>query len=296
MLAFAAMARGEFWSPYFVLPFFSEFVLSLGSFFSDFKTVFIVSLFAFSASSYRITVRAGIGMTIIAAVLVILGAAWSSVKTDYRSFISGDSRSQVVVVDYQTRLSKLASMVGDLDGAALSDGFGELLHRLSYVEFFAAEHYYVPKYRPFQDGTITADAVLRPFIPRLLFPEKEAIDDTERTRQLTGIKLQYRRETSISIGYVGEFYADFGVPGMFVALLAVGWLYGRTFQWLMSDPKLAGPLGMGLACALLMLVGALDNSFTKIFGSLVVSLLACYIARSVMPRLLARISTSFRFA
>jgi hypothetical protein len=284
MLAFAAIARGAYWTPYLVLPFFGEFILSVGGFFSDFKTVFIVSLLAFSAASLRFTIRSGIVMVLFAFVLVIMGAAWSSVKTDYRHFASGGTNSQAVVVDYQTRVSKLASLVCDLDGGALSSGLDQLMHRLSYVEFFAAELYRIPTFVPFQDGAITADAVLRPFTPRILFPEKEGIDDTTRTRQLTGVKMQ-GGSTSISLGYVGEFYADFGIPGMFAALVVLGWLYGRTFRWLMNDRKFAGPLGMGLACVVLMQLGGLENSFTKIFGGLVVSLLACWaIARFVIRR------------
>jgi hypothetical protein len=176
-------------------------------------------------------------------------------------------------------------MVGDFDAGTLSSGLDKLVRRLSYIEFFAAELYHVPPFLPFQDGAIVADAVLRPFTPRILFPDKEAIDDTARTRQLSGVHLQFHAGTSISIGYVGEFYADFGIPGVFAPLLAIGWLYGRTFRWLMNERKIAGPLGMGLACAVLMQVGALENSFTKIFGGFVVSLLACWvIARFVVRR------------
>jgi hypothetical protein len=159
------------------------------------------------------------------------------------------------------------------------------MHRLSYVEFFAAELYHIPTFRPFQDGAITADAVLRPLMPRILFPEKEGIDDTARTRQLSGVHLPVQVGASISIGYIGEFYADFGIPGMFAPLLVLGWLYGRTFRWLMNGRNFAGPLGMGLACAVLMQLGGLDNSFTKIFGELVVSSLACWaIAQLVIRR------------
>ena len=293
MLGFAATVRGALRSPYFVIPFLGEFMMSAGGFFSDFKTVFIVSILAVSAVSRPSNARTTLGVALFASVLIILGAAWSSVKTEYRHYVSGGTGDQVVVVDYLTRVSKLASMVSNLDGSALSEGFDKLLHRFSYVEFFSAELDYIPNIRPYQDGAITADAVLRPFTPRLLFPEKNAIDDTERTRQLTGVKLQLTRQTSISVGYVGEFYADFGVPAMFAALLAVGWLYGRAFNWLINDRRFAGPFGMGLACAVLMQVGALENSFTKIFGGLVVSLLACwaiahYVIRPYCPWVLLR--------
>jgi hypothetical protein len=176
-------------------------------------------------------------------------------------------------------------MVRDLDSEALGSGFDKLMHRLSYVEFFAAELDHIPTYQPFQEGAITADAVLRPFMPRILFPEKEAIDDTARTRQLSGVHLLVQLGASVSIGYIGEFYADFGIPGMFAPLLALGWLYGRTFGWLVNGRDFAGPLGMGLACAVLMQLGGLDNSFTKLFGGLVVSLLACWaIARFIIGR------------
>jgi len=36
--------------------------------------------------------------------------------------------------------------------------------------------------------------------------------------------------TSIGLGYIPEFYIDFGVPGMFFALFAYGLLLGLLFQ------------------------------------------------------------------
>jgi hypothetical protein len=276
MLAYAAILRRATTSWYFVLPFGFELALSFGGFFSDFKTVFLFSWLAFIAAGVRPTPRLTAALAVLGVAIVVSGAAWSEIKDEYRAFVSGGTRAQVVMVDYDTRVLKLASLIGKLDSGRLSDGFDKLFRRFSYVEMFSIVLDYVPTVQPYQDGALTADAIMRPFMPRLLFADKSIVDDSARTTKFTGV-IKADANTSISLGYIAEFYIDFGVPLMFVALFALGMFYGAIFRWLVTSPMFSGPLGMGLASAVLMQVATLDNSFTKVFGGVMALLLACWV-------------------
>ena len=86
-----------------------------------------------------------------------------------------------------------------------------MLDRLSYVDFFAVVLETVPSQLPHENGALWLDAITRPFMPRLFFPSKTVIDDSERTNYYTGLGVAGAEEgTSISLGYVAESYIDFG--------------------------------------------------------------------------------------
>ena len=98
--------------------------------------------------------------------------------------------AQVVTVGFGERVSKLSELVSSIDGAAFSDGVDRLIERLAYIDFFAAVINHVPSVVPYQGGAIWWDAIIRPFTPRILFPEKSAIDDFAETNKYTGLNVQ----------------------------------------------------------------------------------------------------------
>jgi hypothetical protein len=160
-----------------------------------------------------------------------------------------------------------------------------MLRRLTYVEFFGVVLTTVPAGIPHEAGALMWDSISRPFMPRLFFPDKAIIDDTARTNFYTYGLAGSDEGTSISLGWIAEMYIDFGEFGMFAAIFAIGYLYGRIYRFCLQSPHLKGLLGMGAACALFMPVAALENSFTKIFGAIIVQLLIVWlIARFAIPR------------
>ena len=70
--------------PYFWTAFLIEFALGFGGYFSDFKTVIILTLFAAYASGVRVSARSWIAMGAAVALLIGLGVVWSAIKADYR--------------------------------------------------------------------------------------------------------------------------------------------------------------------------------------------------------------------
>jgi hypothetical protein len=165
-------------------------------------------------------------------------------------------------------------------------GADQFLRRVSYVELFSVVLVNVPSHLPHSQGEIFWQAVVRPFMPRLFFPDKAIIDDTTRTNLYTLGLAGTSEGTSISLGYVAETYIDFGEFGMFAALAAMGLIYGAAYRTLLRWRASRGLLGAAVATAVLVNVGAIENSFTKVFGSVVVTLLVAWaMIVFVVPRL-----------
>lgn len=270
-----------------------ELASGIGGFFSDFKIVILVTMIAFAASGSRLSARALGLIAGLGAIALALGVIWTAIKGEYRTYIRGSSEGQVVTVDYADRMIKLGSLVAALDETKLGNGFDELIRRLTYVEFFAATLGHVPQFEPHGNGEILLDALLRPFTPRILFPDKAVVDDTARTNKYTGGLAGSDGNTSISLGYVAEAYIDFGWPGMLAWLFFIGIIYGSINRLMLSQfPPL---LGNGLATAILLSVGGLDQSFTKVFGGLVATMIAAWIlGRYVVPAWLPQLKPAAR--
>jgi hypothetical protein len=285
MLAVACFSRGRGLSGPFVAVFLFELGAGVGGYFADFRTVLVVTLFAAVASGARVSARALLGIGVLAVLGVALAVVWTAIKGDYRTFASGGEAAQIVTVDYQMRVAKLYELAANLDSQALANGVDQLLRRLTYVEFFGVVLAYVPANLPHTAGAIFWDAIIRPFLPRILFVDKDVIDDTARTNLYTGGLAGSSEGVSISLGYIAESYIDFGPYGMFAALLGVGLLYGLIYRLLVRWRRSGALLGMAAATAVLVTVAPMENSFTKVFGGVIVSLvLAVAMIAFVIPR------------
>lgn len=293
MLAYAAFVNPRGRWQYFVGVFLFELVQGIGGFFSDFKTVIFVTVLARAATSIRMSRGAIIGLILLGSMLLGLGVVWSAVKKDFRAAVSGGSSEQVVMLDMPTRLEKLTELLGQLDEQKLGAAADLFVRRLSYIEFFGVVLDVVPESVPYANGAIWMDAVARPFMPRLLFPEKSAIDDTSRTNYFTrGIAGNYTG-TSISLGYIAESYIDFGKVGMMAPIFLFGLLCGRIYRRLQNSRNTKGILGMALGTVALLPAFWVESSITKTFGAVVLSTLvawafAKFVAPTWFPWLLAR--------
>jgi hypothetical protein len=264
--------------PFFAIAFGAELAQGLGGFFSDFKTVFLFTLLAAAASGKRFSPRTIFGLGTLVALLILFGIVWNAVKGDYRTFVAGgDEKSQAVVVNYGDAVAKLAELIGGLDSEALVKSSKTVVERLTYVELFGIVIDYVPSILPHENGALMWDAIRRPFMPRILFSDKSAIDDTERTNLYTGGVAGNYAGTSISLGWIAEAYIDFGEYLMVTAILLIGYFYGRLYRWYLGGPATKGLLGFAFIPTVLMQASLLESSFTKVFGGVVVSCLIVWL-------------------
>lgn len=232
-------------------------------FFSEFKTPIFVLLIALGTVRYDVRPSVAALATVLIGVLFYAGAAWTAVKDEYRQFLNDATRSQNQVVTQSEAVLGLYTRLAALSHAQVMEATHALYDRLAYIEFFAAVTEFVPAGRPHGKGEIWRASVMHVFMPRLFFPSKPRLpSDSELTMAWTGYQLASDAEgTSISIGYMGESYADFGVPFMFVPVFLIGLLWGGIYVWFIRrSPHVL----IGFAFAAAMLIGAYQFEMASI--------------------------------
>lgn len=264
-----------------------QFALSIGGFFSSFKDVFFYSLIGLAASNVRLKARVILPGAVLAVVLLFLGVVWSAIKGEYRAYVSGGTGQQVVVVGYSGRVAELGHLASGLDAHALADGADALIQRLMYFNFFGVVLDRVPNVLPYAGGQLWGDAVLRCIMPRLLFPNKNAVNDSTLTNHYTGLGVATAEQgTSISMGYMTEAYIDFGPILMFVPIAMLGLFIGYFYRWLIVRPGAEMVLGAVLAPCALMPASDLGISVLKLVPALILSIIPCWAVLKVLgPRL-----------
>lgn len=261
--------------------------MASGGYFSEFKTIFLVTLLAALMGGLRLSLAGILSISTLAGATLFLGVVWTSIKVDYRNYLSAVAPAQTLT--YEARISRLGELAGSLTVSDLEAGFEKMIRRLGYTELFGAVLAYVPETVPHEDGAILGDAILRPLMPRLLFPSKSAIDDSERTNTFTGLSVSGAEQgTSISLGWIAEFYIDFGAYLMMAVVLAYGAFLGSIKRLFENWHYSRGVLGSAVSMSILLGALYLESSITKVFGGLVASMLAAGIVlRFVAPRWLA---------
>jgi hypothetical protein len=251
-----------------------EFALGTLGLFADFKCVFVVLLVVAMSSTRALRGQRLAAILGCFAVLFVLGVVWTSIKTDYREFLNEGAESDEAV-PIERKFSKLTDLVETVTWENLTDGFDALILRVSYVNFFALTIENVPNRVPFENGELWKEAVIHVLTPRLLFPDKLALDDSERTRLYTGVNVAGAESgTSIGIGYVGESYVDFGEGLMFTPIFVMGIIYGLIDRLFISRAR-HKILGSAFAVAILLFNAyAIETSNIKLLGGVIVSVLA----------------------
>jgi hypothetical protein len=250
------------------------FVPSLGSYFSDFKTplilLFLVSLQfwrPWEPKAWKWSIGAwtrSIGMMVAALFLMLVWQA--SVKKEARRIYD-----EGLVNGRLDRAELFVKQVAAAVPEVINDpqpSIEILISRLSYIGFFSRVLEYVPAVEPHADGELLRMAMTNAFMPRLVFPSKPVLpSDSYYTRRFTGIMVA-EEGTSISIGYMAEFYADWGLVGMFLSILGYGCLIGACMEIVrrfVQPSILVNPF----LIMLMMTVYQFEHQFIKTFAALI---------------------------
>src|SRR5262249_37435621 len=143
--------------------------------------------------------------------VVWISLAWTAVKPEYRTWVSGYTLNQTTTRSFNDRISFIARRILfepiDYDRAVFN-----LLRRIGYTEIYAEILARLDAGAIAEDSRKYLDAVQHVVMPRVLFPDKAKLDDSAVTTALTGREIE--EGTSISVGYVAEAHVDFGFPAM----------------------------------------------------------------------------------
>ena len=213
-----------------------EFVTGFFSFFSQFKVVIYFSVVLLIGLLEVINLKKVIYGSIVAAGLGLFALVWTGIKGQYRSYINGGTKEQVVAVDQQEALQKLYDLSSDVDEESLNSSRYQMLDRLQYTYHFAKTMEMVPATIPYQNGDNWLANIEFVTTPRILNPNKPSLDATAKTRRYTGLAYSGRLSgASFSLGYFAECYIDFGIMGMMFPLALIGLMYGLTYRYLMRN-------------------------------------------------------------
>jgi len=239
-------------------------------FFSTFKESYFVLALALLTVRKRLTLLARSALVLTGLALLALMIFWQAIKIEYRRFVSDGALDQSVRVSIEARVAKLVSLAENLHMEQIERGLETLVERVGYTELIAATMDWVPAHEPHSSGELWKKIVLHPLMPRLLFPDKAAINDSEVTRRFTGRMVSGSDEgTSIGIGYIAESYADFGRVGMLFPLFALGYLIGRIYRWLVFTGS-SRIMGAAMATAALFVgVRGIEIAGAKLIGALI---------------------------
>jgi hypothetical protein len=255
------------------------FVPALASYFSDFKTPLLLALIV-SASTWRpwenrfwrFTIAGTARTVAMLTAVLFLAMTWQAgVKRDTRKAYDSFAVGSNPIERIELFLSSAATAVPVVfkDTQFVVEG---LISRVWYVVFFSRVLEYVPALEPHSDGELLQMAITNTVVPRILFSDKLVLpSDSYYTRRFTGINVA-DGNTSISIGYMAEFYADWGLFGMFVSVFIYGGLMGGA-AWLVHTLVRPRVLVNPALITVLLVASFFENQFIKTLASLAVGLI-----------------------
>lgn len=216
---------------------FFEILVGFTGFFSDFRGVFIYVAVAAIAARIRWTTMSSIAAVVWVSLLLVLALFWTSVKNDYRVYASQSEESQEIKVPLSERMAYLGEKVTSAGAINWSDAAYTLLIRLAYVDIFGAVIGVQESSPEPESYRQWSEAFGHVFQPRFLFPEKPQLLDSDVYMRLArGDPAEHARlGTSISVGYMGENFADFGFPGMLFGIVFLGVMLGLVTRFFMSS-------------------------------------------------------------
>jgi hypothetical protein len=208
-----------------------EIGLGLTGFFAGFREPLVLAALAVMEIFERRNFRHWLALGTAACCGLLLGMLWMSVRTEYR-------HNYVAVDNFEgsraARFGNMESLTRDWlngDRDAIWESFDNLVDRMWTIYYPALAVARVPSAVAHTNGAILSAALVHLVTPRIFFPDKpELPSDSDKVRVYSGVMVAGReRDTTIAFGYAAEAYIDFGVPVMFLPLLAygvgVGWLY-----------------------------------------------------------------------
>lgn len=266
---------------------FFEIVVGFTGFFSDFRGVFIYVAVAAIASRIRWSTMSSLAAVVWITLLLVLALFWTSVKNDYRIYASQSEESQEIKVPLSERMAYLGDKLISVDSINWSDAAYTLLIRLAYVDIFGAVigvQETSPEPEPYRQW---GEALGHVFQPRFLFPEKPQLLDSDVYMRLArGDPTEHARMgTSISVGYMGENFADFGFPGMLAGIAFLGVMLGLVTRFFMSSHlPLMVREGIVMGFIFSMARDGVEVSLPKVLGGMFMFFLVfALIARFALP-------------
>lgn len=250
------------------------FTSRLGAYFSDFKSPLLLLLIVYAASfrpwerrwwPRSLLALANVSPAIVALLVLLLiwqGGLKRQTREAIDTAFTASSPVERVMQFAEGVVQELPRLFADPEPYV-----ERLVERLSYITFFSLVLDHVPAREAHSGGEMLGLMLTNSTVPRYFFPEKPVLaSDSQYTRRFAGVYVA-EENTSISIGYMAEFYADWGYTGMWLSIFAYGGWIGLMAGLLrVFDPMPVLRPGVLIVCVLV--VSDFEHQAVKGFAAL----------------------------
>ena len=209
------------------------------------------------------------------------------VKKDLRSEVwSGESSKSASAIFFSLVEDELFStpkkkLIINKEGNAEEQESVEVNNRLNQGWIISKVLSNVPKNEPFLNGETVLEAISSSILPRFLFPDKKGANQALiNFQRITGLHLQ--SGTSMGLSIIGEFYANFGVKGGWVAMFFYGCFLSLVIRWLVNGVGKDSPVILFWFILFFYQVVKAETDLIKIINHLFKSLILFFVLRSIL--------------
>lgn len=145
----------------------------------------------------------------------------------------------------------------------------------------------VPANIPYQHGALWRQTVEFVLVPRILNPNKGTLDNSVKASKYTGIPFSGASQgVSFSLGYFADCYVDFGVPGMFIALGVIAFIFAKIFRFFLLRSTGNIVVNYAIVTAFFVQFSFFEMDGTFMFGRLFTSFIVFLVLKyTLFPRM-----------
>lgn len=254
----------------FILVFTYLFVTSFYSYFSTWRAPLTILLVTLLVQFSEFKLRQLISITPIVVPAIFFVLVWQSVKEEYRMFLSGGERRQVVRVTQSEALSEFSELaIAAFEGNKMLNErtVSNTFRRAGYLEYFNAAVEKVPSDIPHENGALLSESLTFAFIPRILAPNKGVKNDRKKVERYTNYFFGFNSFASFSLGHYCEAYIDWGPKGMMLHLFIYGLIGGLLLRIALNRGRRLNPLlALGLLWAVMYHWGTFQQDMVTVAG------------------------------
>jgi len=199
--------------------------------------------------------------------LVVVGLVWSGgMKHSWRTALLSGQVVGSPIDKIEAYGQHAADSIERFDPARATETLASRLS--SGVGYFSHVLRVVPNTVPHESGELSWRAIRHVLMPRFIFPEKPDLGgDSWLVRKYAHLNVSGdESRTSIGLGYMAEFYIDYGFPVMLLPLFLYGLLMGflyRSLSHVSPSPHVFAAVVTGLYLQHFL---SYEGNFTKLLG------------------------------
>ena len=245
-------------------------ITSFYSYFSGWRLPFTLFIVTALTSVSRINTRSLLRIAPVLIPMLGLVLLWQTVKGEYREFLSQGRRTQAVLVDRATALTKFKEL--SMQAFATSelldeDVVAQTYRRAGYLEYFSAAVKKVPSEIPHESGSLLAKSLSYSLVPRILNPNKGFKNDRAKVERYTDHYFGENSFSSFSLGHYCEAYIDWGPLGMMIHLFVYGLIgAGLVLLTLKRSSKINPIVTAGILWTVLSPWGTFQQDMVTVTG------------------------------